>query len=58
MELPPPSLLFGNPMGFSDDRIVDEITNKMRDRMREKAQSVEDDFRKRLVPRSRGNGAP
>lgn len=48
IELPSPAILYGDPSGYVDARLIDEILQKMRDKATGDARAVEDAFRERL----------
>jgi nucleotide-binding universal stress UspA family protein len=48
MELPTPALFYGDPSGFADARLVEEIIGKMRDSAKAEAARVEQAFNERI----------
>ncbi|HUC69384.1 MAG TPA: universal stress protein [Stellaceae bacterium] len=48
VELPSPALFYGDPSGFADVRLIDEMMDKMRETARAKARPVEASFTERL----------
>jgi nucleotide-binding universal stress UspA family protein len=48
IELPTPALFYGDPSGFADVRLIDEMMDKMRETSRAKARPVEASFTERL----------
>src|SRR5579863_3422696 len=48
VELPPPALFYGDPSGYADVQLIDEIMTKMRSSAMEAARPAEQAFRERL----------
>ena len=48
IELPSPALFYGDPSGFADVRLIEEMMDKMRETARAAAQPVEASFTERL----------
>ena len=48
IELPSPALYWGDPSGFVDARLIEDVTDKMRETARAEASRVEESFREAL----------